>query len=465
MNAGELADTVPVIVGAGPAGLAAAGTLVRAGLRPVVLDEAERPGGQGTRRLTPLIADRSPRLFGSNGASKIAQREAVEDDVLLRCDYRPGSMVWGVFGGKVELLQDGHVSSMAHGPLLLATGAIDRILPLPGWTLPGVYALGGAQVALKRHGCLIGQRTVFAGSSPLLYLAAAQYLRMGAKDIVVLDTTPLNEKIRAAPGMARYSLSTLLRGLSLMAELRRAGVRMLTGVRLDRIVGDERVEAIQFRSRRGPETINCDSVALGHGLRPETQLAELAGAKLEYDPVLRHWFPQADAEGRAGPLLWVAGDSARTAGADGAAVAGKLAALSILKCIGKAPAGVDGQISRLQRRLHGWRAFQRAMSGAFKAHGEGITDLPDDTLLCRCERISLGDVRDVVARLAGPMEVNRLKAVTRCGMGRCQGRYCATALAETLSGLAGKSMKDCGYLHAQAPVRPVPIGTPGEEGA
>lgn len=465
MIGNALSDIAPVIVGAGPAGMAAAETFVGAGLRPIVLDEGERPGGQGTRRLTPLIADRSRRLFGRSGADRIARREAQEDDVLLRCDYRPGNMVWGVFGGKLEVLQDGRAYTLAHGPLLLATGAIDRILPLPGWTLPGVYALGGAQVALKRHGCLIGQRTVFAGSSPLLYLGAAQYLRMGARNIVVLDTTPLSEKLRAAPGMARQSWSTLVKGLSLMAELRLAGVRIVTGVRVDRIAGTDRVDAIHFQSARGPEVLACDSVALGHGLRPETQLAELAGAKLEYDSVLRHWFPLADAEGRAGPALWVSGDSARTAGADGAAVAGRLAALSILKSMGRAPAGADEDIRRLQRRLDRWRAFQQAMAGAFSADGARIAEVPDETVLCRCERVSLGDIRDVVARLAGPLEVNRLKAITRCGMGRCQGRYCGTALAEALSGLAGKSMQDCGYLHAQAPVRPLPIGAVGEEGA
>jgi len=465
MIGNSICDFAPVIVGAGPAGLAAAKTLVGAGLRPIVLDEGERPGGQGTRRLTPLVAGRSRRLFGRSGASRIAQREADEDDVLLRCDYRPGSMVWGIFGGNLEVLRDGSAYTMPHGPLLLATGAIDRILPLPGWTLPGVYALGGAQVALKRHGSLIGQRTVFAGSSPLLYLAAAQYLRMGARDLVVLDTTPLSEKLRAALGMARQSLSTLVKGLSLMGELRLAGVRIITGVRIDRIAGTDRVDAIHFESERGPEVLACDSVALGHGLRPETQLAELAGAKLEYDSVLRHWFPLADAEGRAGPALWVAGDSARTAGADGAAVAGRLAALSILKSLGKAPAGADAHISRLQRRLDRWRAFQRAMAGAFRADGRSIADLPDDTVVCRCERVSLGDIRDVVARLAGPLEVNRLKAITRCGMGRCQGRYCGTALAEALSGLAGRSMQDCGHLHAQAPVRPLPIGAVEEQSA
>lgn len=455
----------PVIVGAGPAGLAAAAAFVDAGLRPIVLDEGERPGGQGTRRLTPLIADRSERMFGRDGADSITAREAREDSVLRRCDYRPGSMVWGVFGGRLEVLADGSVQSLAHGPLLLATGAIDRILPLPGWTLPGVYALGGAQVALKRHGSLIGRQTVFVGSSPLLYLAAAQYLRMGARNLVVLDTTPLSGKLRAAPEMARHSLSTLVKGLSLITELRLAGVRIVTGAQVDRIAGTECVEAVHLRSKRGPEVIACDSVALGHGLRPETQLAELAGAKLIYDTALRHWFPKTDAEGRAGPALWIAGDSARTAGADGAAIAGRLAALSILKSMGNASAGSDEEIGRLQRRLRRWQAFQRAMAGAFRPDSVRIADLPDDTVVCRCERVSLGEVRETIARLAGPVEVNRLKAVTRCGMGRCQGRYCGTALAAALSDLSGRSMQDCGHLHAQAPVRPLPIGAVGEQSA
>ncbi len=448
----------PVIVGAGPAGLAAAAVFVGAGLRPVVLDEADRPGGQGTRRLTPVLRDEAARLFGRGAAAARREREAREDATLAACDHRPGTLVWGVFEGSLELHADGRADQLAFSHLLLATGATDAILPLPGWTLPGVFSLGGAQVALKRHGSFIGRRVVFAGSSPLLYLAAAQYARLGSRDIVILDTTPFRAKLGAAPGMARHGPATLRQGLALMAELRRAGVRVVAGAGLLSVEGGDRVEGFRFRDKAGrEERLDCDAVAIGFGLRPETQLAELAGAAFEFDPVLRHWFPRLSPDGQAGPSLWIAGDGARTVGAEGSAAAGRLAALSMLRAMGLGEAVQASGMEALRRRLQHARQFQQAAAGAFRIPHDMLSTMPGDTLLCRCERVTLGEVREAVARASGPVEVNRVKAITRCGMGRCQGRYCGAALGEAVSQLTGRALGDVGRLRAQAPVRPLPL--------
>lgn len=446
-------DRSVVIVGAGPAGLSAARRLVAAGLRPVVVEEAAHPGGQGTRRLAPQVARHRASLFGV-AASGIKACERAEDHVLAQCDFRPGTLVWGCHGAQLELLGPTGYDSLPYTHLVLAVGATDRLMPLPGWTLPGVFTLGGAQVALKRHASFVGERVVFAGASPLLYLAAAQYLRLGRRKLTILDTTAFAQKLASFPAMLRHAPRTALQGLSLMAELRRGGVKILSGVRLEAVEGGKRVEALRYVTRSGRETrLATDAVALGYGLRPEAQLAELAGAAFHYDARHHQWFPQTDEMGRAGESLWIAGDGARTAGAEAADAAGALAAESLLGTL-SLPAADPLDVMWHRRRLRAQRRFQDAMAGAFRWPARAVDDLPDDTTLCRCERVSVGEVRRAIAAPLGPVEINRVKSITRCGMGRCQGRFCGPGLAELVATVTGGMP---GRLRAQAPVRPIPL--------
>lgn len=446
------AETKIVIVGAGPAGLAAARRLVEAGLRPIVLEESAHPGGQGTRRLSPLTSRHRAALFGKS-AETIARREEAEDAVLRHCDFRTGTLAWACHDNRLELRGPDGFDSITYSHLVIAVGATDRLMPLPGWTLPGVFTLGGAQVALKRHASFIGRKVIFAGSSPLLYLAAAQYLRLGHRDLTVLDTTPIAGKARAFPAMLRHAPRNALQGLSLIAELWRGGVTMRSGVRLEAIEGDTRVTRLRYTTARGRAvTAEADAVALGHGLRAETQLAELAGATFSFDPDFRQWFPCTDAAGRAGERLWLAGDSARTGGAEAADAAGSLAAQSLLESLGHPVRSVV--MRRDRRRMAAQQAFQRAMTGAFRWPAEQAAALADDVLVCRCERVTAGEIRAALNEPSCPTEVNRVKSVTRCGMGRCQGRFCGQALGEIV---AAAIKSPPGRLRAQAPVRPIPL--------
>ncbi|GHC72628.1 NAD(P)/FAD-dependent oxidoreductase [Limoniibacter endophyticus] len=452
----------PVIIGAGPAGLACAATLVEAGLRPIILDEAVRPGGQGTRRLASAVQPLARRLMGSKGVVETARREAAEDAILKACDWRPGNLIWGIFGDRLEILRDGRHEELKFSQLMISSGATDRIMALPGWTLPGVYSLGGAQVALKQHAALIGQSVVMAGSSPLLYLAAVQYARMGVRSLVVVDTVPRLNKMKAGIGMALTAPTTLLEGVSLLLELKRRGVRMVTGASPQRIVGHDRVEALEIQHADGcVERISCDAVAYGYGLRPETQLAELAGAQFRFDPTLRNWFPLIDEDGRAGPNLWLAGDCAQTGGRVAAAKSGRLAALSMLEARGN-PA-LSAEMRALRRSVGRLRQFQLHMAKAFRWPHEMAGTLPDATIVCRCERVSAGEIRAAVGNIAGPVEVNRVKAITRCGMGRCQGRFCGQTLQELTATASGLPVADVGRMRAQAPVKPIPISASQSE--
>ncbi len=443
-----------LIVGSGPAGMSAAIALARRGVRPVLVSDAPHAGGQGFRRLNPQMALDAQRIYGAEARKYEALHRDFEA-ILPRIDYRPATLVWAIYEGKASILRDGQAGEIAWSGLILAPGATDRIMPVAGWTRPGVFSLGAAQIALKDQGAFIGRKVVFAGSSPLLLLAALQYRTHGARDIAVLDTTPLGAKLRAAPGL-RHSPGTALRGLGLMGALKRLGVPVHQGVRLEAIEGADRVTALRFTAPSGRERrIACDAVALGHGLRAETQLAELAGCDFGFDAALRQWLPVADADGRAGERLYLAGDGACIGGADAAIAGGMLAAEALLAELGEP--GPSARRRRLRGTVARLRRFQRGLAGAFRWPHEEAGRLADTVTVCRCEMVTAGDIRTAVRADLGPVEVNRVKAITRCGMGRCQGRFCGPALAEITAEASRSPIDAVGRLRAQAPVKPLPL--------
>jgi len=447
-----------VIVGAGPAGIGAAAVLVAAGLRPILLDEGRAPGGQGYRK--------SDHALGLNLAyaqePEYKAIHALFERLRDKIDYRPETLAWSVDAGSVFTAFRGSVASegIPFGRLILATGATDKVAPVPGWTLPGVYSLGGAQVLLKDQGCAIGKDVVFYGSSPLLYLAAWQYLEAGAPKVTVLDTTPFSAKMKASAAIA--SVPKLLRqGLGLIARLRMRGVTMRHGVTDMAIHGDSRVEAISYSWKGRRETRACDGVAIGHGLRSEIQLAELAGCGLAYNALFDQWQPVVDGDGRGGGGVYLAGDGTRIGGAVAAELAGRIAASACLADLGHA---VDAaEVAELKRRRDAhWRA-QDGLARAFAWPRKGFAELPDATVLCRCENVTAGQVRGIANTMTGIPDINRVKALSRCGMGRCQSRMCGLAAIEVAAAARGEAPANLTHYRAQPPIKPIAIPAPSQE--
>lgn len=451
--------TRAVIVGGGPAGIEAARVLVNAGVRPILVDESIRVGGQGYRQPASNLVLDMDALLGSQ-AGKFRSLHASFEAIRERIDYRAATLVWGVHDRTLHTLSGGVPGTIQYDALILATGATDRIMPLPGWTRPGVFTLGGAQVILKDQGCLIGRQVVFAGSSPLLYLAALQYYKSGATITAILDTTPYAAKA-AALGDLAATPGTFARGLLYRARLRLAHVPILDGVTLLGFEGDGAVEAVRIEDGRGRQRlIGCNAVAYGHGLKPETQLAELAGASLRFDPVFRLWLPNLDADGRAAEGLYLAGDGAAIGGADAAQASGALAASALLADMGRAPS--PSELARLRRRVGRLRRFQRGLAKAFAWPVVQAAMLPDETIACRCEAVTVGEIRAAVQAPLGPREVNRIKSLTRCGMGRCQGRFCGPVLQEIVAAAGNVPVGTVGRLRMQAPVKPIPLDAAAE---
>jgi NADPH-dependent 2,4-dienoyl-CoA reductase/sulfur reductase-like enzyme len=447
-----------VIVGAGPAGVRAAQALVECGVRPIVIDEGQRDGGQIYRRQPAGFMRPYAKLYGTEAAKAQSLHESF-DALRERIDYRPETLVWNVTDSAVHAVREGQTVTLPYDALIVCSGATDRLMPIPGWQRAGCYSLGAAQIALKAQACAIGARTMFIGSGPLLYLVATQYLQAGAKVAAVLDTSPATKPWAALRGLlARPALAW--RGVRMMAKLKRSGVPLLQGVQPIAIDGDEArgATAVRVRDAQGNEhRFETDAVALGWHLRAETQLADLARCEFVFEPQSRQWLPRIDAEGRSSvPHVYLAGDGARILGADGAEAAGRLAALAALADLGHAQGQRRhaAEAEPLRRTLERMDRFRAGLVAAFPWPHAQAAALPDDTIVCRCESISAGELRACV-RDKGSREVNRAKAFSRVGMGRCQGRYCGHAGAEIVAAAAGVPVEMVGRLRTQAPVKPL----------
>lgn len=447
-----------VIVGAGPAGTRAVEILVGAGLRPIVIDEAPENGGRIYQR-QPAEFHRTLRALYGFEAAKARAIHDTFDQLRTSIDFRPRTLAWNMRPGIIDTMCDGKARTVGFAQTILCTGAMDRVIPLPGWTLPGVFTLGGSQISLKAQGCAIGARVAFLGTGPLLYLVAYQYARAGAQVTAVLDTTPFATKAAQTLGLMRGG-ATFAKGLYYIAWLRAHGIPIFEGVTPLSIGGNGQVESLSWRDARGStQEAAVDAVALGFGLKPEAQLADLAGVPFEFDPVQHNWVPRRDRSGQTSVQgVFLAGDGSGIRGADLAEAAGARSAWAVLATRGLA---VDARaVARLDATLAAGATFRAALERAFPFPTKLAADMADDTILCRCELITAGELRaaanEALATLP-PSEVNRAKALTRVGMGRCQGRVCGAAAAEILAMTLSCAVERVGRLRGQPPVKPIPI--------
>lgn len=450
-----------VIVGTGPAGVRAAQALVEAGLRPTVIDEGRRDGGQIYRRQPEGFSRSYETLYGTE-ARRAASLHQSFDALKGRIDYRPETLVWNISPNAVHLVNGMRYETLMFDSLIVCSGATDRLMPVKGWHHAGTYSLGGAQVALKSQGCAIGSLIVMMGSGPLLYLVAAQYVKAGAQVAAVLDTSTLKQRVAALPRLLAIP-AALKKGIALTRVLTRARVPVHRGVQPLEIKGtpQDGVSGVVVALPGGKQlALACDAVALGYHLRPETQLADLAGCRFLFDDNTQQWLPQIDDDGRSSVKgVYLAGDGARVRGADAAERSGRLAALAALHDHGVQVEGIE----RLRTELVRFTRFASGLREAFPWPAKFAASLPDETIVCRCEAITAGELRRVV-QATGAQEANRAKAFSRVGMGRCQGRYCGHAGAEIIAAAASVPLSTVGRLRGQAPVKPLPVALAEEVG-
>ncbi len=451
-----------IIVGAGPSGVRCAETLVAAGLRPTVVDENRRDGGQIYRRQPDNFTRPYTKLYGTEAGRAQSLHESF-DALREKIDYWPETLAWNIADKQLHVVKNERASALPYDALVICSGATDRLMPVKGWHHAGTYSLGASQIALKAQACAIGRQIVFLGTGPLLYLVASQYVKAGANVAAVLDTSPLMRRVAALPKLLARP-SVLLNGLTLVASIKRAGVPVLTGITPIEITGsaENGVQGVVFHDARGrTRTFECDAVAMGYHLRSETQLADLARCAFRFDQETRQWLPEVGEDGRTSvPGVYLAGDGMRVLGADAAEIGGRLAAMAVLKDFRLTVA--DEELQRLRTEQASMERFRKGLAQAFPWPVQQAAQLPDEAIVCRCEAITAGELRRVVCDM-GAQEANRAKAFSRVGMGRCQGRYCGHAGAEVIAHAAGVPVEQVGRLRGQAPIKPLAIAVREEK--
>jgi NADPH-dependent 2,4-dienoyl-CoA reductase/sulfur reductase-like enzyme len=452
------------VVGAGPAGLAAASLCARAGLTTVLFDEQATPGGQIYRAITETPI-RNRAILGPDywAGEKIAR-----EFLASGAQYVPGATVWSLTPeGEIGVSLRGGSRLLRATYVILATGALERPFPIPGWTLPGVMTAGAAQSMLKASGLVPSGRTVIAGTGPLLWLLASQFLNAGGKIDAILDTTPRENRARAWPHALSFLFSPYFRkGLSLLMSVR-GKVPIIKDVTEIRAEGDGKLERIAYRiwgsdshirggtagKRESDPHIEADNLLLHQGVVPNVNLAMSVGIEHRWDDVQLCWSPVLTPFGASSiPGIYIVGDGAGIAGGQAAAWRGTLAAADIVHVLKPEVAKPAAELARTALRRFGrGRKFLDLLYRPAKQFRKPS----GDTIVCRCEEITAAQIKDTVALgCPGP---NQMKSFLRCGMGPCQGRLCGLTVTELIAEARNVPPQEVGYYRLRPPVKPITV--------
>ncbi|NSZ66720.1 MULTISPECIES: opine oxidase subunit OoxA [Rhizobium/Agrobacterium group] len=449
-----------LVIGAGPAGMAAAVEASASGARVAVLDENPRPGGQIYREITRNSPDRRTYL----GPDYWKGQPLAEAFCLSNVDYASRATVWsletrdktaGQARNVVGVTVAGSARMVETNAVVLATGAQERPMPVPGWTLPGVMTAGAAQIALKAAGAMPAAPVVLIGCGPLLYLLASQLVDAGVPDLTVLDTAQSPFRGAVLRHMPEFLLSPyVLKGIGLLLKVRRHA-QVVYGVRSIAIIGSQHAESVRYAVGQGERSIPAKSVLLHQGVIPSTSLSNAAGCELQWNDEQRAFQPVTDHDGRTTKAgIYVAGDGAGIAGAQAAEVSGRLAALAALadlKLVSTQTSATSIKSAHAQaRRFLRGRAFLDAL---YTPRQSFLAPSAPETIVCRCEEITVRKLREAIA--LGPPGPNQLKTFVRCGMGQCQGRLCAATVTEIMAEERKVSPADVGTYRLRSPVKPV----------
>lgn len=454
-NVGELAELYDlVVIGAGPAGLAAATLASQVGAKTLLVDENAAVGGQIYRGIgtTPL---QNRELLGEDYWKGTGLQDAF---LASSSAYFPSATVWQL-SPELELgISSGGRTAMVRARrVVMATGALERPFPIPGWTLPGVMTAGAAQILLKTAGVAVDGKVVLAGSGPLLWLIAAQYLAAGKRFEAILETTPTANWTKAVSQMPRFMTSPYLaKGLKLMAEVRRQAM-VIGGVTALEAEGAKRLERVRYTKRGRTHVVDAEHLLLHQGVTPNVNMASASGCALVWDEDQHAWKPKLDEWGRTTVSgISIAGDGAGIAGAEAAAERGRLVALDTVCELGLISAAQREERAQPVRTILARYDRGRVFLDRLYRPAKNFRIAGENTIACRCEEVTGGQIRKAVTTLniAGP---NQLKSFMRCGMGPCQGRLCGLTVSETIADARNVSTESVGYYRLRAPVKPITL--------
>lgn len=449
-----------IVVGGGVAGVTAATQAQEFGLKTLLLEEQAALGGNAYRNIGHN-AGNEIRLTAALGEAYLAGRDIIGAPPGAIEESWSNVRVWHLDQtGMVGVLRDGRAEFLQARRVLVATGAMERPVPVPGWTLPGVMSVGACQTLLKSSALVPAVPTLMAGSGPLLLLTACQLLALGAPLTAVVMTTHWRryiaaglEGFRAAARMPR----ALAEGLRWFARLRRGGIPIYHGADSLSVIGRERAVGLEFRSGRRSRRLEGELILLHEGVVPDTSLTMASDCDHEWDEEQLCWRPKADHWGQtSAEAIYVAGDGARILGAAAAPLSAALAALGIACDLGRIPPQErDRRAQPLMKALARHRKFRRFLDVLYRPPDMVRGSIADETVVCRCEDVSAGDLRRVI-RL-GSLGPNQAKSFTRCGMGPCQGRMCGLSVTEIFASELGRKPEEVGHFRIRTPVKPLTL--------
>ncbi len=461
----KLVDAVPeeqveiLVIGGGPAGLSAAIAARLAGGRVTVVDERPMAGGQYFKQIAVEGAGSPPADPQHEEGARL-----VEKARRLGVDIRSGVEIWGAFG-RQELIgtEGGTVRRFNAERLIVATGAYERAVPVPGWTLPGVMTTGAAQTLWRSYRRLAGKRVLLAGNGPLNIQVASELLSGGANIAAVVEIAPM----AAAPSLPFLirMLGTVprlvLEGLKYRAALRHIPIIYGSAVtRIDQAAGG-RLTAHVSAYPSGPgevdRTFEVDTICLGHGFQPSSEILRALGCRHKFDDGRGQFIVVTDETGRTSvDGVFGIGDCTGLVGARASLAEGTIAGIAAAFELGHRQSGaLEESEARAKFELKRHRRFQKWLWSLYAAPRLGVQLATPDTLICRCEEITLRQIDEALSD--GPLPIGDLKRATRVGMGPCQGRYCGMILSELVAKSHGAVLDESMRFAPRMPVKPVAI--------
>lgn len=444
-----------IIIGGGPAGMSAAITAVKLGMKTLLLDEQAHLGGQIYRN----VANVSGKMNAILGTEYAYGRQIVAELEMASVDLCLSSTVWDITPDFcVRALQNGNCLQFRAPQLIVATGALERPSPMPGWTLPGVLNAGAAQIAMKSGASIPSGQIVLVGGGPLLLLVACQLLDAGANVAGIVETSPVANIGQAVPhllGTIR-SVKLLAKGLTMTTRLKRAGVAWYKGADDLHIEGEDKAEALLFNAGGRRHRLEANTVLLHHGVIPNTQISRLLRADHDWNAAQLAWQPRLDIFYESSvPGLRIAGDGSGIGGARAAESSGRLAAIGAAHAHGRLDDDKRYQLARPERKNLAAQMRIRPFLDALYRPPKWLSAPEGDTIVCRCEEVTAADIRNSVA--LGSRGPNQTKFYNRCGMGPCQGRICGPTVTQILADELSISPSEVGAYQVRSPLKPITL--------
>ena len=455
-----------VIIGGGPGGIAAAIKAAHAGVNVTLLDENERPGGRCFRQFEKGFNVTDPNVLGMDfqeGQELLHQFNSMQDKIR----YLKNTLVWGIFEDHtLAFARNGSSSKLGFKHLLVATGAYDRPVPFPGWTLPGIFTAGGAQKLVKLERVLPGQNILLAGTGPLQLVLADQILKAGGKIVAILEAGNFTQNWLLGLKGVWGNWDFLMEGLRYLRSIQKAGVPLLRNHMILEARGDGKIEEAviakvdeNWRPKRNTlRSVEVDTICLGYGLVSSTELTMLAECEHQYDLRLGGYIPlRKENMETSVPGIYAVGDGAGVAGRKAAIEEGCIAGISVASALSYVSyANAVEQIRPHRKKLNKINRFRKILDD-ISLPRKGLYELAsDDTVICRCEEVTLKQLKAALADET--IQIKDFKRMARMGMGPCEGRMCGPAVIEMMRHRLKASVEDVGCLKPRPSIKPVALG-------